>query len=186
MTILLGLMDYYDAINLNLIRPWYFLVAGGENYRFQHLTSVFGNPGWYAQYLVLGAPSLLYILSLNLKKEYKLIVLIFLMVITEYTIILIYQRGGWLSYPITLLIIWFCIYIFDDGRDRFDFKSSAFKRASIKIALSLPITIAISLSVIYFISKGQPESRQQLAGFVERAESIKNAGDRLMFFSALT
>ncbi len=182
LTVFLGLLDYYDFINLNTIRPWYFLAGFGENYRFEHLTSVFGNPGWYAQYLVLGAPALLAILALQWQKKWKIALLVSLMIVTEFCIILIYQRGGWLSYPLTLIIIWFCVYVLDGEGRNFSHHMQAIKGSLIKIAITLPITIAISLSLVYFTARMQPENRQQLSGFAQRAESITNANDRVKYW----
>lgn len=182
LTVVLGLLDYYDVINLNIIRPWYFVEALGGGYRFLHLTSVFGNPGWYAQYLVLGAPSLLTILALNWQKKWKITTLVCLMVITEFCIILIYQRGGWISYPLTLIIIWFCVYVLDSDSNSFSFHIKAIRSSLIKITLTLPITIAISLSLVYFTARVQPDSRQQLSSFEARAGSITNANDRMKYW----
>lgn len=182
LTVVLGLLDYYDFINLNFIRPWYFLANDGESYRFQHLTSVFGNPGWYAQYLVLGAPALLVILTFDCPKRLKLVSLICLMVITEFCIILIYQRGGWLSYPLTLIIIWFCIYVLDADLENFSSCIKAARNSLLKISISLPLTIIISISLVYLTAGSQPEGRQQLSGFAQRAESITNVNDRLKYW----
>ena len=182
LTVVLGLLDYYDFINLNFIRPWYFLANDGESYRFQHLTSVFGNPGWYAQYLVLGAPALLVILTIDCSKRLKLVSLICLMVITEFCIILIYQRGGWLSYPLTLIITWFCIYVLDADLENFSGCMKAAKNSLLKISISLPLTIIISISLVYLTARSQPENRQQLSGFAQRAESITNVNDRLKYW----
>jgi O-antigen ligase len=182
LTIFLGLLDYYDLINLNTMRPWYFLAELGENYRFEHLTSVFGNPGWYAQYLVLGSPALLAILALRWQKKWKIVLLVSLMIVTEFCIILIYQRGGWLSYPLTLVIIWFCVYVLDGESKNFSHHIQAIKGSLLKIAITLPVTIAISLTLVYFTARVQPENRQQLSGFVQRAESITNVNDRLKYW----
>lgn len=182
LTVFLGLLDYYDVINLNYIRPWYFLGSFGVNYRFEHLTSVFGNPGWYAQYLVLGAPALLAVLALDWNKRLKMAILIGLMVTTEFCIILIYQRGGWVSYPLTLVIIWFCIYFIDGDIDHLPRSIQAIKRSFLKILITLPITLAISISLVYFTARTQPESRQQLTGFAQRAESITNVNDRAKYW----
>jgi O-antigen ligase len=181
-TVILGLLDYYDVINLNSIRPWYFLPSFGENYRFEHLTSVFGNPGWYAQYLVLGAPALLTILVLKWRIKWRITLLIGLMVITEFCIILIYQRGGWVSYPLTLIIIWFCVYVLDSEEGNFAGYMQAIKGSFLKIVITLPLTIAISLSLVYFTARTQPENRQQLSGFAQRAESITNFNDRFKYW----
>lgn len=182
MTVILGLLDYYDLINLNFVRPWYFAPTFGDNFRFQHLTSLFGNPGWYAQYLVLGAPSLLVILALKLPSRLKIILLISLMIVTEFCIILIYQRGGWLSYPITLAIIWYCVYVLkeEDSQSQFCFKLA--KQSLLKIAITLPITVTISIGLVYFTALKQPETRQQVSGFAQRAESITNIHDRLRYW----
>jgi O-antigen ligase len=178
LTIFLGLLDYYDVINLNVVRPSYV----GENFRFQHLTSVFGNPGWYAQYLVLGAPALMSVLALCVQKKYKIFLLICLMVLTEFCIILIYQRGGWLSYPLTLVIIWFCVYVLDGGKKNFSSHIRAIGASLLRVAITLPLTIAISLSLVYLTTKVQSESRQQLSGYVSRAQSIANVNDRLRYW----
>jgi O-antigen ligase len=182
LTVFLGLFDYYDLINLNAIRPWYFLPAFGESYRFERLTSVFGNPGWYAQYLVLGSPALLSILALRWQKKWKIALLVSLIIVTEFCIILIYQRGGWLSYPLTLLIIWFCVYVLDNESKNFSRHIQDIKRSLLKIAITLPLTIAISLSLVYFTARVQPENRQQISDFAQRAESIANVNDRLRYW----
>jgi len=182
LTVFLGLLDYYDVINLNRIRPYYFLEFFGENYRFQHLTSVFGNPGWYAQYLVLGAPALMTILALPLEKKWKIFSLICLMVITEFCIVLIYQRGGWLSYPLTLIIIWFCVYMLNRDQNNYFSQLRALKGSMLKIVITLPLTIVISLSLVFLTAQVQPQSRQQLSGFADRAESIMNVNDRIRYF----
>jgi O-antigen ligase len=58
----------------------------------------------------------------------------------------------------------------------------AIKGSILKIAITLPITIAISLFLVYATAKMQPENRQQLSGFVHRAESISNVNDRLKYW----
>lgn len=182
LTVFLGFLDYYDIINLNSIRPSYFLQHFGENFRFRRLTSVFGNPGWYAQYLVLGAPALLTILSLKWQKKWRITLLVGLMVFTEFCIILIYQRGGWLAYPATLIIIWFCVYTLDGEERGFPRYMKAIKVAFFKIAITLPVTVAISLSLVYFAARVHQGNQQQLSGFAQRAESIADTNDRLKFW----
>jgi len=182
LTVFLGLLDYYDVINLNSIRPSFFSEFFGENFRFKHLTSLFGHPGWYAQYLVLGAPALLVILGLDWQRRWKIFSLVLLTVITEFCIILVYQRGGWISYPITLMIIWFCVYVLDRGDDKVIFRAPAIRGAIVKIAITLPLTIMITICVIYFTARMQPEVRQQPSGFLERAQAISSTNERLRYF----
>lgn len=183
LTVTLGIFDYYDFINLKSIRPADFEAVNGVNYRFEHLNSVFGNPSWTAQYLVLCAPSLLAFLFLGLRRSAAMPLMILAMVLTEFCIILIYQRGGWLSYPLTLVVIWFCIYVLNADSASQAGVWQGLRRAWLKIALSLPITVAVSLFLVYQIAQLQPAYRQQVEGFVARAESIKNVNDRLAFWA---
>jgi O-antigen ligase len=180
-TVFLGLLDYFDVLNLNSIRPWYFL-AYGENYRFLHLTSVFGNPSWYAQYLVLGAPALMTVLSINWPKKWKIVTLICLMAITEFCILLIFQRGGWISYPLTLIIIWYGVYVIDAEKQHYTFKSRAMGASLTKILITLPVTLAISLSLIYIASDTNKNSTAKLSNYVDRGKAITRTNDRLKFW----
>jgi O-antigen ligase len=122
------------------------------------------------------------VLALNWKRKWKITILVCLMVITEFCIILIYQRGGWLSYPLTLIIIWFCVYILDSDSKDFSFHIRAMRSSLLKIVITLPVTIAISLSLVYLTTQDQTDSRQQLSSFTERAGSITNANDRIKYW----
>jgi len=181
-TIFLGLLDYYDFINLKFARPDNWEQLYGIYYRFQHLTSVFGNPGWLTQFLTLAAPAMMIILLLPMKRSFALSLLVTVMVLTEWCILLAYQRGGWLSYPLTLIIIWFCVYVVSSQEHEINDVWSKLKKASLKIVITLPLTIIFSLSLVYLIAKSQPEHRQNVDGFVARASSIKNVNDRMAFW----
>ena len=181
-TILVGFLDYYDFINLKFARPDNYEEYFGIYYRFQHLTSVFGNPGWLTQFLTLTAPAMMAIILLPLRRSFVLILLVAVMVLTEWCILLAYQRGGWLSYPLTLIIIWFCVYVVSTQEGEAGNVWKKLKKSFLKIVITLPLTLILSLSLVYFIAKVQPEYRQNVDGFVERASSIKNVNDRLAFW----
>lgn len=182
-TIGVGFLDYYDFINLKSVRPDNFEEYFGVHYRFLHMTSVFGNPGWLAQFLTLTAPAMMATLLLPFGKRVALSALVLIMIVTEWSILLAYQRGGWLSYPLTLIFIWFSVYVIYSQQNESNRVWQHLKKSTLKIIITLPLTLLISISLVYIIAKAQPEYRQGVDGFVERASSIKNVNDRTAFWA---
>lgn len=70
------------------------------------------------------------------------------LVICEVVLILSGARAGWVSYPLVLFICWLFFYFTKDG----GIKRSQFKWWNlIKVAVSVPVTIAISLLIVFQI-----------------------------------
>lgn len=177
-SVVVGILDYFDIVSLASIRP-----AVGNSFKNERLVSLFGNPTWYAQFLTLAAPSILSILFFQRQGKAIVGLMLLVMVITEFCILLINQRGGWLAYPLTLVVIWVCIYVLresDDVTDRPDVWA-AVRKSWIKIALALPVTLAISFTIIFWVAEHHGNGEQHVLGFVERAKTIKNYNDRLAF-----
>lgn len=178
LTVIFGLLDYFDVLSLDHIRP-----VEGNNFKYERLVSFFGNPTWYAQYLVLSAPAVLSLMFLRWPRKKLLVAMLAWMVITEFCILLVNQRGGWLAYPLTLVVIWFCIYVLglDHGQETLSSWWHAVKKSWFKIAISLPLTLIVSFSVIYVVAGMNESGKQHVLGFVERAGTIKNVNDRLAY-----
>ena len=155
----------------------------GGAYRHLRLSSLFGNPGWYAQFVTLATPAVLFILTLSIRKRAKFAVLIGIMSLTEFTLILAYQRGGWISYPLTLLVVWFCIYVLDEDEQSAAEVIAKAKGALKKILISIPITIILSLSLVYGLAKLVPTVAPTVDSYVERAAGIGQTQDRLVYWS---
>ncbi len=179
LTVVFGLFDYFDAVSLNAIRP-----EEGNPFKYERLVSFFGNPTWYAQYLTLSAPAVLSLMFFKWPRKMLLAIMLSWMVVTEFCILLVNQRGGWLAYPLTLAVIWFCIYVLglDHRQEQMLHWWRAIKRAWFKIAISLPLTLMVSFSVIYLVAGLNDSGKQHVLGFVERAGTIKNVNDRLAYF----
>jgi hypothetical protein len=188
-SLVLGVLDFYSLIDLTAVRPAFHLKDYGPAYRHQRLSSVFGNPGWYAQFVTLATPAVLAILSIPLRRRSLLFVMIGLMALTEFTLILAYQRGGWISYPLTLLVVWFCIYVFDAEHQSTAEIRAKTKSAIKKILISVPVTIIISVSLIYIIGKNTTTEYNKVDTYLERAKGMQNTQDRLAYWvptSAIT
>jgi len=181
-SLVLGVLDFYDLINLSKISPNFY----GVGERHTRLMSVFGNSGWFAQFVTLATPTVLAILTLAVSKRSKLIMVIALMSLTEFTLILSYQRGGWISYPLTLLVVWFCVYVLDDEEQSATEVIAKAKGAVKNILVSIPITIALSLSLVYGINKLAPAAVVGIDSYVARAASIKQTEARTVYWEPTT
>ena len=185
-SLVLGVLDFYSLIDLTEVRPAFHLKELGAGFRFERLSSLFGHPGWYAQFVTLSTPAVLAILSIPLRRRNLLFVMIGLMAFTEFTLILVFQRGGWVSYPLTLLAVWFCIYVFDTEHQSTTEIRAKTKGAIRKILISVPVTIIISFSLIYIIGKNTTTKYNTAQNFLERAKDIQKTQDRLAYWGPVS
>ncbi len=183
LSILCGLLDYFDFFSLLEIRSLDPQVnAGGTQFRLQ---SFFGHSGWYAEYLTFGIPFIISLMLLPIANSYRIALCLGAMIIGEYALILTYQRGGWISYPLTLIGIWSAIYIFRNREKgaRTPFVS-LFKITLKKVVISLPITIIISISLVKLFA-GE-SSTEKLQKYATRASEITQTQDRIEYIKAGT
>jgi O-antigen ligase len=174
LSVLAGVLDYYGATDLRFLRPLDPNVnPGDKQFRLQ---SFFGHSGWYAQYLTLAIPSILVLLTFGASRKLLIVAIVIGLIIVEYVLILTFQRGGWISYPFTVLVIWFSIYVLTHPLEGIHFFQNL-KKSAIKILISVPITIVLSLTFISVLNQTETTSK-----YVERAEAIANAQDRTRYF----
>ena len=132
----IGLLDFYGIISLR----WYTF---GLRHGFQ---STFLNPGWFAEFVLTAVPFVLIGFMSKIKGIWWKILLFGALVVCEIGLILSKARAGWVSYPLILAICWVFQYFSKEGRfESFHFK----KRDLIKIAFSVPVTILISLVLLF-------------------------------------
>lgn len=177
----IGVLDYYGFIDLLWLRGLDPIVnPGGTQFRLQ---SLFGHSGWYAEYLTLAIPTSLVILALNLPFWMRAVAILLALALGEFVLILTYQRGGWLSYPLTLVAVWGAIYVVrllernesDIGR--------ALRRSIVKICISLPLTVVVSLLLVFAI-QGKGSVQEAMSPYVSRFKDIQRTGDRTDFVKA--
>ena len=181
LSLIVGVLDYYGSLNLMWLRDLDPIVnPGGKQFRLQ---SLFGHSGWYAEYLTLAVPTCLVILALKVPFWIRATTILFALALGEFVLILTYQRGGWLSYPLTLIAVWAAIYVVrllernesDIGR--------ALRRSMLKVLISLPITVVVSLLLVFLI-QGKSSVTDAMSPYVSRFKDIQRTGDRTDFFKA--
>lgn len=192
-SIIAGHLDYFGIFSLD----WTIRGAAETNTR---LTSFFTNSSWYAQYLAVLLPLMPILLLTNIIKDRYLNLslikakipatvplLLILLVIGEVTLILAMQRGAWITYPPTLFFIWLAIYyaIAKSKENRISF-THFFKKNWLKIFVTIPLTITLSIFIVYAIKDYQKNNHISVKTTFEqtasRAEAIANTNDRLQFW----
>ncbi|MBA4367474.1 MAG: hypothetical protein C0403_07530 [Desulfobacterium sp.] len=139
----IGILDLFQLIDLNFYRPKFYYEKNS-----MVLHSMFLNRGWFSEFIVIVIP---YCLIVFISKSGSIMWYIFLfssLIICEIALLLSGARAGWVSYPLVLLICWSFIHINKNGN--FDFKRIKI-RDYIKVLVSMPITILISLLLLYKI-----------------------------------
>lgn len=194
LSLMVGLMDYYELLDLRMWRALDPVVNPGDvHFRLQ---SWFGHSGWYAEFITLAAPSTLVWLLLRASYRARVTAMLLTLVLGEFVLILTFQRGGWLAYPVTLLAVWAAVYAWrsmESSRQRAQsgeptLKSlwPALRGAGWKIALSLPLTLLASILIVALARSAGPETSGEnvLSQYISRARDIARTSDRTAFIHA--
>jgi O-antigen ligase len=166
---IIGLLDYYGVLSL----LWYRDLDPVQNPRniLFRLQSTFGHPGWFAEFVTVAIP---FVLMAFLKKDvsvYRKLILFVVLLVCEIALILAKARAGWISYPLTLVFCWVFFYLFDDREDS---KRLNFSRKGIlKVAISIPITIGISLLIILKILGGTSPSIDEARRKIQEVNALR-------------
>jgi hypothetical protein len=180
-SLVVGVLDYYGGIDLSFLRGLDPIVnPDGKQFRLQ---SLFGHSGWFAEYLTLAIPTCLIILSLTIPFWARALIILCALAFGEFALVLTYQRGGWLSYPLTLFAVWAAIYVVRLLEKQETDIGSALRRSFTKVLVSLPVTVAASLALVVLI-QGRGTVEGAISPYVSRFKDIQRTGDRTEFFQA--
>ncbi|MEA1917220.1 MAG: O-antigen ligase family protein [Campylobacterota bacterium] len=177
LSIIAGHLDFFGIYDLS----WYRLSDGAGHGRFH---SFFVNSSWYSQYLAILLPLLPIVLLFIKNTKIAIGFLVFLIVLGEVTLILSMQRGAWITYPPTLLLIWVSIYyVIAKMRDNNISLNKFLKQNWIKVLITIPLTITLSVYIVYGIKDYRKNNNISTADtFVAvsaRANRIAKSNDRL-------
>jgi len=138
---IIGIIDFYGIISL----AWYRHNTTLTDYA---LHSTFLNRGWFSEFVVVTVPFVLLGFTDRKRSNYRYFLYFSIIIICEVALILSGSRAGWVSYPIVLIVCWFFFYFFKQGN--IDFSKINY-RDLIKVFLSVPITILVSIFFIFKI-----------------------------------
>jgi O-antigen ligase len=100
---LLGLLNQYGIISLVWYRPEFIDGAGADR-----LHSVFGNPGWFAEYVLVCTPFVLLLCSRKTGRALRVLVFSITFALIGTSLLLTGSRTSWLIFP---LVAFFCCVI---------------------------------------------------------------------------
>jgi O-antigen ligase len=144
---ILGILNQFGVTSLD----WYQLWSFGNR-----LQSVFGNPGWFSEFLCVVIPFILFVFLLKTKGWAWKCFLFLILIICGIAIILTGSRTGWLIYPLVLILGLSFYYLFKES----DKKRKSWKNKSkiiVKVLIAVPITILISIFILLqIIEKPKP------------------------------
>ncbi|RIL09807.1 MAG: hypothetical protein DCC75_05735 [Proteobacteria bacterium] len=178
-----GLLDYYGLIDLRFLRGLDPVVNPGEvQFRLQ---SFFGHSGWFAEYLTLTIPFVLVCLLLPYTFLSRAAIMLLILLAGEFVLLLTFQRGGWLSYPLTLFVVWSAIYVIRKHELGESDVFKVFKSSLLKILISMPLTVVASLALIVLFKKlSIIPGNTGFDTYVDRFADIAKTSDRTQFMRA--
>ncbi len=190
-SVIAGLLDYYGAFDLGWFRNLDIMQnPNGIQFRLQ---STFGHPGWFAEFVTVTIPFILLGFFRRDRSVAWKSLLFIVLILAEIALILAKARAGWIAYPLTLVFCWAFFYLFEGGRDHG--RLNITKRGVVKVLISIPLTIGLSLVIIFkllgdasvsveeandAIHKSRPLQRQyvHLGSLEHRAQNIFKTSDR--------
>lgn len=177
-SVIVGHLDFFGFIDLRFYRE----IDGVSINRFH---SLFVNSSWYSQYIAVILPMLPVVLLFIKNKKIAIGVLVFLIILGEVTLILSMQRGAWITYPPTLLLIWVSIYyVIAKMKDTTISLNQFLRKNWFKVIVTIPLTVTMSVYIVYAIKDYRKTNNIKSATdtFVDvnaRAENIAKSNDRL-------
>ena len=182
---LIGILDYHNVLSLNEYRP----LDPIENPRntMLRLQSVFGHPGWFAEYATTTVPLLLVGLGYARNRKWRFLQGVFIgaFIITEYAILQAKARGGWIANFVTLALGLFFLIVYNKDLWGAFIEALMPRRRIIFWALGmLFFSGIITGGLILFSDEGtKPNDGQKSTGYT-RAERSKLSNRIWLIFRA--
>jgi len=176
-SIIVGHLDYFGFYDIS----WYRTIDSSAPNRFH---SFFVNSSWYSQYLAVILPLIPTVLLFIKNTKIAISTLIILVVLGEVTLILSMQRGAWITYPPTLLLVWIIVYyVLAKIKDTKINLNQFLKKNWFKILFTIPVTVTMSVYIVYGIKDYRKNhgisALNTFTSVTKRAEKIANTNDRL-------
>ncbi|MCC6934007.1 MAG: O-antigen ligase family protein [Deltaproteobacteria bacterium] len=179
LSLIFGILDYYNFFDLRYIRDLdKFTNPDDVQFRLQ---SFFGHSGWYAEYVVLAASTLVSLLSLPWHNKLNNLILVLSLLLAQLILILTFQRGSWITFPVVLLSMILLFQI--DSKPKQGIRIQTFIRAGVLLILItlLPIISLYGALKSTFVN---PDHRVDFSSYVARFKAIDNSSDRSQFMKA--
>ncbi len=185
-TLVIGILNFYQLVDLRQLRQLDPVV---NFFGQQRLQATFGHSGWLAEYVVMSMAWLGTVLIAFRRDGDRgrvragIAIVIALLLVTQFGLILTYQRGGWISHVFPLLTIWLSIFYVYANEPPF---SQLVRRSLPKVAVAVPLSIGIALVVfLAIVSLGWfgTQYRSGASSYAERVGALFDTSNRPMYIA---
>jgi O-antigen ligase len=147
---LLGLLHHFEIISLAWYRPNF--LTGSEVGR---LHSVFGNPGWFAEYVIVCTPFVLLLLGRITGLSTRLLVLSATLALVGASLLLTGSRMSWLAFACVVPFCYLTVLLFYHGKDDQRITWPEISRSCRKIGLGVLVAGLIGGSVFLVVAQSR-------------------------------
>lgn len=159
LSVMAGLQEYLGGFDLGLLRQ----ETQADPRRF--VLGFFVHPSLHAAYLVMLMPVLPVLLCRRqirrLPQALRILLLMALLILGEVCLILSMQGGAWVAYPPSLLLIWVAFYyVLNRGRNPSLSLLAFIRNHWLKVLVTLPISISLSVYAVYGLKQYQQQQGQ--------------------------
>ncbi|WP_338667737.1 O-antigen ligase family protein [Pseudodesulfovibrio methanolicus] len=134
----------------DIVRSLFFSESKQAAGRF---SSIFLNPGWFAQFVIVALPYLIERMQTPVRWKKWLVFVV--LVGAELALIFTLSRASWLAYPIILFCCWLIFYSYDFTERQFYFS----RKKLLLVCISFPLTICLSVCLVYGLKSIAPSKR---------------------------
>ena len=109
--VIMGILNQYGLIELAKFRPQFFDPSG-----VSRLHSVMGNPGWFAEYIVVCSPFILLVFPARWHISLRLAGMTLFFLVCVVALVLTGSRTSWLIYPLIIFSCYMHVFFLRDQR----------------------------------------------------------------------
>lgn len=173
-----GLLNQYGVIELARFRPQFFDPSG-----VSRLHSVMGNPGWFAEYIVVCSPFILLVLPARRHVFFRLAAMTLFFLVCGAALILTGSRTSWLIYPLIIVACYMHVFFLrqqgrGEGSRSFIFCNG---RTTGFIVVLVGAFVLGSATIIIKLDSGNAQSGNltRIQYIVHRLRNIATPGERI-------
>lgn len=162
---LLGILNQFEIISLACYRPKFWDASGVDR-----LHSVFGNPGWFAEYVLICTPFVLLLFGRKTDLRIRLLMLTAVLVLIGISLLLTGSRTSWLLFPLAMFFCYAVLLLFNSARNGRAITWQGIWRSCMQVGLGGLLLCLIGGSVFWVVDR--ISSSRPVDGSLSRTEYI--------------
>jgi O-antigen ligase len=176
---LLGLLNQFDIISLAWYRPQFLDASGADR-----LHSVFGNPGWFAEYVVICTPFVLLLFGRVTGVSARLLLLSIALGFIGISLLLTGSRTSWIVFLVLGVFCYLSTLLVFSGRKGLGITWRDGRRACVRVGMGVLGVCLVGVSLFLVMEQNssgtvQGESISRTEYLLERMRTIATPKERV-------